>query len=120
MIGRIFSNNRWLSLLLIVVFMLFASPTPSLEEKPFDAGKSSASIGIDYFIEKSTTRTHSSTFDHSLEVAKVTPLFSLLLWAKMSLLCHTLRKTHFSFKPLISNRLTGRILFPIQRASNYV
>jgi hypothetical protein len=120
MIGRILSSTRWLSLLLIVVFMLFASPTPSLEEKPFEIGKSTASIGIDYFIEKSTTRTHSSTLDHSLEIAKATPLFSLLLWAMMSFLCHTLRHTHIPFEPFISKRLTGRLLFPIQRTSNYV
>ncbi|WP_284641807.1 hypothetical protein [Paenibacillus silviterrae] len=120
MIRRAFSSNRWLSLLLIVVFMLFASPTPSLEVKPLETGKSSSSIGIDYFEAKSTTRPHVSTFDDSLEFAKATPLFSLLLCAMMSLLCRTLRSTHVPFEPLISNRLTGRFLFPIQRTSNYV
>jgi hypothetical protein len=123
MICRAFFGNRWFSLLLIVVFMLFASPTSSLETNPPEAGKSSASIGIDYFAEKSTPRILISTLDEKLKLSKSASFFSWLscfIYAMMGLLCLTLRNTYISFSPLISILLARRFLLPIRSFSNYV
>jgi hypothetical protein len=113
MYNRAYSRNRWLSLILIVTFMLFATPTPSLELQSIESKNTSVSHGMDYFVQKTTISKRIPLPEATRFFTMVIVILSILLCSMMSILCRILRETHVSFKPLISRRLTHLLLSPI-------
>ncbi len=49
MFSRDISSNRWIPLVLMMVFMLFATPTPGLEVSAGESARTSMSHGMEFF-----------------------------------------------------------------------
>lgn len=50
MFSRDISSNRWIPLVLMMVFMLFATPTPGLEVSAGESARTSMSHGMEFFL----------------------------------------------------------------------
>ncbi|CAG7604872.1 hypothetical protein PAESOLCIP111_00746 [Paenibacillus solanacearum] len=117
MFSRDISINRMISLILIMIFMVFATPTPTLEANSGESTR--VSQGTDYFVQQATVRKHVSAYKNSLFAAlfSVLSLFALFM---MNAFCRVLRESHVSFRPHIARRLTHMLLFPIKFTSHFV
>lgn len=119
MLSRDTSSNRWLSLILIVVFMLFATPTPSLESNVSETTRTSVQQGVEYFSSKATVRKQNASSD-TLRWSMLFSVLSLLLMGMTQGLCRAIPETHVTFHPLIARRLIRQILSPIKFTSLFV
>ncbi|WP_028552824.1 hypothetical protein [Paenibacillus sp. UNC451MF] len=119
MLSRDTSSNRWLSLILIVVFMLFATPTPSLESNVSETARTSVQQGVEYFTSKATVRKQNASSDSMRWSMFFSVLSFLLISMSQGLRC-AIPETHVTFQPLIARRLIRQILSPIKFTSLFV
>ncbi|CAG7621904.1 hypothetical protein ACFQI7_05280 [Paenibacillus allorhizosphaerae] len=118
MFTRDISFNRMISLILIMFFMVFATPTPTVEANTGETTRS-VSQGTDYFVQQATVRKHASAHKSGLLAALFSAL-SLLVLFLMNAFCRVLRESHVSFRPQIARRLTNLLLSPIKFTSHFV
>lgn len=120
MFSRDISSNRWITLVLMMVFMLFATPTPGLEVSAGESARTSMSHGMEFFTSnQATVRKHSSATE-GLRLAGHISAFSFLLLAMKNAASRALPKARVSFRPQIARRLTRLLLSPIKFTSLFV
>ncbi|TDF98635.1 hypothetical protein [Paenibacillus piri] len=108
------SSNRWFSVIMIAVFMLFATPTPSLEINPNESVRGS-SQGFEYSTNMAA-RKNASVLD-----SKRFTVFALFVISGFMLNALRARsEARVSFRPQIARRLTRLLLSPIRYTSIYV
>lgn len=119
MLSRDTSSIRWLSLIMIVVFMMFATPTPSLESNVSETARTSVQQGVEYFSSKATVRKQNSSAD----TMRWSMLFSVLAFLLVGLaqaVRRAIPESHVTFHPLIGRRLIRQMLSPIKFTSLFV
>ncbi|MFC6454534.1 hypothetical protein [Paenibacillus vulneris] len=119
MLSRVISSNRWLSLILIVVFMLFATPTPSLESNVSESARTSVQQGVEYFSSKATVRKLNSSSD-AMRWSMLFSVLSFLLAGLVRVIRRVCSEAHLTFQPLIARRLLRQKLTPIKFTSLFV
>ncbi|UQZ82185.1 hypothetical protein SK3146_01342 [Paenibacillus konkukensis] len=119
MLSRDTSSNRWLSLILIAVFMIFATPTPSLEGNVSESGRTVVSQGMEYFSNQATVRKQASSAER-LRLAAFLAAFFIVLRSMTNEVRLVLPETNLLFHPLIARRLARMLLTPIKFTSLYV
>ncbi|TBL81089.1 hypothetical protein [Paenibacillus thalictri] len=119
MLSRRISLNRLFSLILIAVFMLFATPTPSLEGNANESARTAATQGIEYFTNKATVRKMTSASE-GLRFAALLAALSTVLRSLTYRLRRMLPESRLSFRPHIARRLARMLLTPARFSSLYV
>ena len=119
MLSRDNSSKHWFSLILIAVFMLFATPTPIPEGGASESARTSVSQGMEYFTNQATVRKQSSVSEGMRFAAFLTAL-SLAMRSLLKAAPRMLPETHLSFHPRIARLLTRMLLTPIKFTSLYV
>ncbi|MCR8632853.1 hypothetical protein [Paenibacillus radicis (ex Xue et al. 2023)] len=109
------SSNRWFSIIMIAVFMLFTTPTPSLEIHAVETvHSSSSSQGIEY---NTNLVVRKNTVSESKRFASYVPALLFMLCAVIHFSLCGLPAARASFRPQIARRLTRMLLLPIKFTS---
>lgn len=118
MLSRDISSNRSFSLVLIVVFMVFAMPTPIVESYVSETTRVILTQGIENKVNKVVLRKH--IVPEGLRLAALFSALSFLLVAMIRATWGSLLETHLTFYPQIARRLTRLLLSPIKMTSVFV
>ncbi|NOU95794.1 hypothetical protein GC093_21580 [Paenibacillus sp. LMG 31456] len=108
------SSNRLFSIIMIAVFMLFTTPTPSLEIHAGETVRTSSSQGIEY---NTNLVVRKNTVSESKRFASYVPALLFVLCVVLHLSLRALPTTRASFRPQIARRLTRMLLLPIKFTS---
>lgn len=118
MISRNSSSNRSFSLVLIVMFMIFAMPTPIVESYVSETTRAILTQGIENKVSKVVLRKH--VVPEGMRLAALFSALSFLLFAMIRATRGSLSETHITFFPQIARRLTRQLLSPIKITSIFV
>lgn len=119
MFSRSTSSNLFFTVFFIIVFMLFATPTPSLEVGASESARTSMSQVMDYFGNQAAVRKHASAAE-GIRPAEHFPALTFLLVAMLLAAWRARPGAHLSFRPQIARRLTRLLLSPIKFTSLFV
>ncbi|MBW7477241.1 hypothetical protein K0T92_21215 [Paenibacillus oenotherae] len=118
MLSRDTSSNRSFSIVLIVLFMVFAMPTPLVETNISETARTVLTKGIENIASKVVIRKH--IVPEGMRLAALFSALSFLLVAMIRATWGSLSETHLSFYPQIARRLTRLLLSPIKMTSVFV
>lgn len=119
MLSRYISSNRLFSILFIVVFMIFATPTPMMEANANEAARTAVHQGMEFYSTKTTVRKQTSASDTFRVMAQFAALFAAV-FGLLFAVRRVLTESHLSFHPLIARNLTRLLLSPLKFTSMYV
>ncbi|MFE5323005.1 hypothetical protein ACFQ88_30445 [Paenibacillus sp. NPDC056579] len=119
MITRFISSNRMLSVMFIVVFMIFATPTPIAESNINETARTTVQQGMEFYSTNTTVRKQTSTSE-TLRVLAYLATLHAVLHSLIPMVRRVLTEAHISFHPQIARRLTRMLLSPLKFSSLYV
>lgn len=119
MISRFCLSNRFLSVILIAIFMIFATPTPMAESSLNESARTTVQQGMEFYSNHTTVRKQTSSSEMFRLLAQIAALSAILQGLLFAVRC-VMFEPHVSFRPLIARRLTRMLLSPLKFTSLYV